>query len=99
MLLTFDVDVLGFSEDNVLPRRNGEDPGISVPIHSDSRVNSTVNVVWLSIGLKGLIIDHEAPECITEEDDLICLENDGHDRWHSLIRGLVGGLTEEKAKP
>jgi hypothetical protein len=85
LLLTFDMDVLGFSEDNVLPRRNSEDPGISVPVHSDNGVNSTIDVVRLSIGLKGLIMDHEAPQCIAEEDDLIRLEDDGHDRCHPLI--------------
>ena len=87
------MDVLGLSEDNVLPRRNREDPGIPDLVYSDSGVNTTIDVVRLSIGLKSLIMDYEAPQCITKEYDLIRLEDDGHDRWH-----LVEGLTEEKAK-
>ena len=91
MLLTFDMDVLGFSEDNVLPGRNSEDPGVSVPVHSDNGANSTIDVVWLSIGLKSLIMDHKALQRITEEDDLIHLEDDGHDRWIRWFAGLFGG--------
>lgn len=88
------MDVLGLSEDNVFPRRNSEDPGIFVLVYSDSGVNTAIDVAGLSIGLKRLIINYEAPQCITEEYDLIRLEDDGHDRWH-----LAEGLTEEKAKP
>jgi hypothetical protein len=95
MLLTFDMDVLGSSEDNVLPRWNSEDPSISVPVHSGNGVNSTIDGVRLSIRLKHLIKDQEALQCIAEEDDLIGLEDDGHDR---LIRGLVGGGKSQAVK-
>lgn len=74
------MEVLGLGKDNVLPRRNSEDPGSSVPVYGDNGVNSTIDVVRLSIGLKCLVMDHEAPQCVTEEYDLIRLEDDGHDR-------------------
>jgi len=99
MLLTFDMDILGFSEDNVLPRRNSEDPGVTVSVHSDNGANSPIDVVGFSIGLEGLILDHEVLQCITEEDDLIHLEDDRHDRWYTLLRGLVWGAHRGKAKP
>ena len=92
------MNVLGLGEDNVLPRRNSEDPGSSVPVYGDNRINSTIDVVRLSIGLKCLVMDHEAPQCIAEEYDLVRLEDDGHDSWHSLIRGLVGGFHGGKSK-
>jgi len=97
-IFTIDMDVLVFSEDNVLPRRNSEDPGISVSVHSDNGVNSTIDMARLSVGLKSLILDHKAPQRVTEEDDLIPLEDDGHGRWHLLIswarRGARGRISQ-----
>jgi hypothetical protein len=95
MLLTFDVDVLVFGEDNVFPSGNGEDPGISVIVHSENGLNYTVDVAGLSVGLESLVLDHDAPQCVTEEDNLIRLENKRHDRCPLLISRVRRGLTEE----
>ena len=81
----------------MFPCRNSKDPGIFVLVYSDNGVNSPIDVVGLSIGLKSLIKDYEAPQCITEEYDLIRLEDDGHDRyrWHLA----ECGRRRKKAKP
>lgn len=98
MLHTIDVEVLIFSEDDVFPSRDSEDPGIFLRVHSGDGMNSTVDVAGLSIGLKNLVLDHEALQCVTEEDDPVRLEDDGHDRYTRSNRGFVGAFTEDKAK-
>lgn len=83
---------LVLSEDKVLPGGNSEDPGIFFLVYSDNGVNSTADVTRFSVGLKSLVKDHEAQQRITKEEELILLEDDGHDRWHLLISGTCRGL-------
>lgn len=80
----------------MLPCRNSKDPGFSVVVCNDNGGNYTADDVRLSIGFKTLVLDYESLVCVTEEADVVSLEEDGHARWCSLISCALQGPTEEK---
>ena len=67
----------------MLPCRNNKDPGILVVVRDDDGANYTAEHLRLSVCLKSLVLDYETLECVTEEADVVSLEDDGHARWSS----------------
>lgn len=93
-VFTFKVDVLPLSENNMLPCGNSKDPGVFVLIHNDDGVNYTTDIVGLSIAIKNLVLDYETLVYVAEEADIVSLEDDGHQRWCSLVSCALQGATE-----
>ena len=67
----------------MLPSRNNKDPGLFLVVRDDDRADHTANYGWLSVCLKGLVLDYETLECVAEEADVVSLEEDGHAGWSS----------------
>ena len=82
----------------MLPCRNNKDPGILVVIRDDDGVNYPADHVRLSISFKSLILDYETLEIVTEEADVVSLEDDGHARRCSWSSCALQGPTEGKTK-
>ena len=74
MLLTFEVDVLILSEDNVLPGWNSKDPGLFVLVRNDDGLNSTANYLRHLVGLNIGVLDHDTLVYVAEEADMVRLE-------------------------
>lgn len=81
MLLTFKVDVLAVGKDNIFPRGGSKEPGVFFLVRNDDGLNDTVDAVGFSVGLENAVLDYEGIVCVTEEGDMVCLEDEGHGRW------------------
>ena len=70
-LHTFEVDVLPWRENSMLPCRNSKDPGFIFIVRNDHGANYTADVVRVSIGLKSLVLDYETLVRVAEEADMV----------------------------
>jgi len=82
----------------MLPCRNGKDPGFLFIVRNDDGANYTADVVRVSIGRKSLVLDYETLVRVAEEADVVSCEDDGHDRWCSLVSCASKGLLREKQR-